>query len=112
MICPCCAGQPLSFKEFWIGINAIRVQCGECGRELKANRVTWAWLLVCISILVLFFTLLFAKIEILIVPEAVGKLAIFLFVFLCAILSWFTGGYVPVEPDKEDDEERAGKPAA
>jgi hypothetical protein len=112
MICPSCAGQPLSFAEFWIGVNAIGLQCRECGRELKANRITWAWLLACISIMVLFFTLRSAKIELPIIPEEVGKLAIFLVVLLCAILSWLTGGYVPVEPDEGDDEEGAAKPGA
>lgn len=100
MTCPCCAGQPLSFSEFWTGINAIRVQCRECGRDLKANKVTWAWLLVCILILVVFFILLFVKIDMIIFPEEDGKFLILLFVFLCAILSWFTGGYVAVKPDK------------
>jgi hypothetical protein len=110
MNCPCCAGKPLSFAEFWSGVNAIRVQCRECGCELKANRVTWAWLLACISILALFFILLFANIETLILPEVDGKLLIFLFIFLCAVLSWFTGGYVPVEPNEGSDEGGTGKP--
>lgn len=103
MICPCCAGQPLSFAEFWSGINAIRVRCRECGRKLKANKVTWAWLLACISTLVLFFIYLFAKVRTPVVPEEVGKLAILLFVFLCAVMSWFTGGYVPAMPDERRD---------
>jgi hypothetical protein len=60
---------------------------------------------------VLFFILLFTNIDALIVSEEVGKLAILLFIFLCAVLSWFTGGYVPVAPDEESAEEVTGKPA-
>jgi hypothetical protein len=39
------------------------------------------------------FVLLFADFDI---AEPIGRLATFLFVFACALLSWFTGGYVAV----------------
>ena len=98
MKCPCCGGQPLSFSEFWSGLNAVRVRCHECGRKLKANRVTWAWLMACGAVLTLSFVLLFANIGKFAIADEYGRPLIFLFIFLCAILSWLTGGYVPVAP--------------
>jgi DNA-directed RNA polymerase subunit RPC12/RpoP len=98
MKCPYCDGKPLSFAEFWSGFNDVRVRCRECGSKLKANKITWAWLLVCISIMTLFFIYLFANIDKFVLSDEFGKFGILLFVFLCAILCWFTGGYVLVAP--------------
>jgi hypothetical protein len=98
MKCPYCGGKPLSFAEFWSGINAVSVKCRECGSQLKANKITWAWLLLCISTMILFFIYLFANIGNFILSDDFGRLGILLFVFLCAVLSWFTGGYVLVTP--------------
>jgi hypothetical protein len=96
MKCPCCGRLPLSFAEHWRGFNAIRVQCRECGRRLKANHITWAWLLSCVSIMIGVFAYLFANSGNFVLPDEVGPPAIVLFVLFFAAMCWFTGGYVPV----------------
>jgi len=94
MKCPCCGGRALTFGEYWVGLNAIRVHCRQCGRLLQANRVTWAWIASCFIIGASIFAFLFANIGRFVVPDEVGAPAIPLFVLFFATMSWFTGGYV------------------
>jgi hypothetical protein len=101
MKCPCCGKQPLTFGEWLQGVNAAWTDCRSCGHPLKANKVTWAWFLGCVLALIVFFVSLFANIPNFIMPDSVGRLALWGFIFFCAAMSWFTGGYEPAGPTKD-----------
>lgn len=57
--------------------------------------------------MVAFFVLLFTNPEAVAVPGEVMKPALFLFVGFCAVMSWFTGGYVAVATTAVADQEEA-----
>jgi len=103
--CPCCGNQPVSsFMEYWRGANAFRIQCRSCGRFLKANSITWGWLIGCIGVATAVFVFLFSNIGKFVVDGSVLKLCLALFVVACAIMSWLTGGYVAAGPDRAHEE--------
>ena len=98
MKCPCCGRKPISFSEFLRGANAVRTRCAACGRLLKANRVTWAWLIGFLLGVIALLALAYLN-RVRLVPDAV-LIAGFIALVSCPFLSWVTGGYVPVVPPR------------
>lgn len=96
MRCPHCGKQPLSFAQFWGGINAVRTKCASCGNQLKANAVTWLWLVVAIILSGLLVVFLTSDIGNEFFSGQAGKAMLLICIGVCAIMSWLTGGYLPV----------------
>jgi hypothetical protein len=96
---------------YWQGMNAFRVRCRACGRLLKANTVTWMWLMGCIGIATAVFIFLFANIGKVAVGGAPLKVCLFLLVGGCALMAWFTGGYVAADDEPEQPGQRSDQQA-